>query len=122
MVTIDSLRARGYEISSLKSTNTITLAESDIKFAYFPSDETFEDETVVDLLHALVFSLLLRRKIVSTRYGSVTKVSQYTIQADSEAITSEIRSYCLMRLEKYIATNDFAFTDILKLYDSVIFI
>lgn len=122
MVTIDSLRARGFQISTLKDVNSITLAESDIKFAYFPSDETFEDETVVDLLHALVFSLLLRRKIVSTRYGAVTKVSQYTISADNDSITSEIRSYCLMRLEKYIATNDFAFTDILNLYDRLIVI
>ena len=101
VVTVATLIAKGYPVSTLKSEGLVTLADSDIKDAYFPLTELFTDAKVVTLLHALVYSLLLRRKIVATRYGSVTKVSQYTIAADNDSITAEIRSYCLARLEAY---------------------
>jgi len=125
IVTAASLIARGFPVSTLKAEGLITLADSDIKDAYFPADETFTDAKVVALLHALVYSLLLRRKITSTRYGAVTKVSQYTIAAEEDSITKEIRSYCTARLEKYYLTlpipappaTPFEFTDILKIYD-----
>ena len=128
IVTVASLIAKGYPVSTLKSEGLVTLADSDIKDAYFQADEPFTDEKVVTLLHALVYSLLLRRKIVATRYGSVTKVSQYTIAADEESITKEIRSYCLARLEKYILELPtpiyplckFDPNDILKLYDNIV--
>lgn len=128
VVTVASLIAKGYPVSTLKSEGLITLADSDIKDAYFPANETFTDASVVTLLHALVYSLLLRRKIVATRYGAVEKVSQYTIAADNDSVTQEIRSYCLARLEKYISSLPsptfpdlpFEFTDILKLYDNIV--
>ena len=129
MVTVSSLRAYGYALSNLKDEGAITLAENDVKFAYFPTTELFEDQSVIDLLHALTYSLLLRRKTVVTRYGSVQKVSQYTIAAENDAITSEVRSYCMARLEKYvIAINEnvdpctgtpFEINDIIKIYDTV---
>ena len=128
IVTVASLIAKGYPVSTLKSEPQVTLADSDIKEAYFPSTELFTDAKTVTLLHALVYSLLLRRKIVATRYGSVAKVSQYTIAADEDQVTKEIRSYCIARLEKYIESLpaplpgqcQFDFIDILKLYDNII--
>ena len=132
IVTVESLRARGFAVSSLKDASQITLAENDIKDAYFPTDAIFTDEKVIALLHALVYSLLLRRKIVATRYGSVQKVSQYTIAADNDSVTEEIRSYCLARLEKYYdslptpvcpdISFKFKFSDILKLYDNILLV
>jgi len=140
IVTATSLIAKGYPVSTLKSEGQITLADSDIKDAYFPSTELFADEKTVDLLHALVYSLLLRRKIVLTRYGSVEKNLAYSVRAEEDAITSEIRGYCASRLEKYYLTinipnpikpyfdyylnltiypplNKFEYDDILKIYD-----
>lgn len=132
IVTVDTLRTKGFAVSSLKDASQITLAENDIRDAYFPIDADFTDEKVVALLHALVYSLLLRRKIVATRYGSVQKVSQYTIAADNDSITQEIRSYCLARLEKYYdsfpvpacpdVSFKFKFSDILKLYDNILLV
>ena len=117
VVTVASLIAKGYPVSTLKSESQVTLADSDIKEAYFPSAEEFTDAKTVTLLHALVYSLLLRRKIVATRYGSVEKNSSYSVQAEDEAITQEIRSYCANRLENYISVNAFEYNDILKIYD-----
>jgi hypothetical protein len=122
-VTVASLIAKGYPVSTLKSEPQVTLADSDIKEAYFPMTETFADAKTVTLLHALVYSLLLRRKIVATRYGSMEKNSSYSVQAEDEAITQEIRSYCASRLEKYILTiplpsdKDYYYDDILRIYD-----
>ena len=128
VVTVASLIAKGYPVSTLKSEGQVTLADADIKDAYFPTTELFTDDKVITLLHALVYSLLLRRKIVATRYGSVEKVSQYTIKADEDSVTKEIRSYCLSRLEKYFLAITkpippeipFEIDDILKLYDNII--
>ena len=119
MVTIATLREKGYLVSSLKDEATITLAEADIKAAYFPSTELFTDVKTITLLYALTYSLLLRRKIVATRYGAVQKVSQYTIAADEASVTAEIRSYCVSKLEAYYEANLFEFDDILKLYDNL---
>ena len=126
-VTLASLRAKGFEVSSLKSEATISLAENDCKLAYFPTSETFMDADVIDLLHSLVYSALLRRRVVVTRYGSVTKVSQYTIAADNAAITEEIRGYCLVRLEAYHeklkeANICFEMKDMLRIYDELIYL
>jgi len=130
IVTVASLIAKGYQVSTLKSEPQVALADSDIKEAYFPSTELFTDEKAITLLHALVYSLLLRRNIVATRYGSVTKVSQYTIAADEDSTTKEIRGYCIARLEKYYQSLPtpvpplrhfmYDFSDILKLYDNLI--
>ena len=120
MVTIDSLKIAGFSISSLKEQAAITLAENDVKFAYFPEAETFEDENVIALLHALTYSLLLRRKIVATRYGSQVKNAQYSTTADEQETTNEIRSYCIARLEAYQTVSNFEFKDIIRIYDKLI--
>ena len=117
IVTVASLIAKGYPVSTLKSEPQVTLADSDIKEAYFPATETFTDAKTVTLLHALVYSLLLRRKIVVTRYGSMEKNTTYSVQAEDEAITQEIRSYCANRLENYISVNPLEYNDILRIYD-----
>ena len=117
VVTVASLIAKGYPVSTLKSEPQVTLADSDIKEAYFPSTELFTDAKTVILLHALVYSLLLRRKIVATRYGSVEKNPTYSVIAEEDAITQEIRSYCANRLENYISVNPFEYNDILRIYD-----
>ena len=123
IVTVASLIAKGYPVSTLKSEPHVALADSDIKEAYFPSTEEFTDAKTVTLLHALVYSLLLRRKIVATRYGSMEKNSSYSVQAEDEAITQEIRSYCVNRLENYnksfptYPSLPFEQYDILRIYD-----
>jgi len=123
IVTVASLIAKGYPVSTLKSEPQVALADSDIKEAYFPSTEEFTDSKTVTLLHALVYSLLLRRKIVATRYGSMEKNSSYSVQAEDEAITQEIRSYCANRLENYnksfptYPSLPFEQYDILRIYD-----
>ena len=117
IVTVASLIAKGYPVSTLKSEPQVTLADSDIKEAYFPATETFADAKTITLLHALVYSLLLRRKIVATRYGSVEKNPTYSVRAEEDAITQEIRSYCANRLENYMSMNDFEYNDILRIYD-----
>ena len=123
IVTVASLIAKGYPVSTLKSESQVTLADSDIKEAYFPATETFTDAKTVILLHALVYSLLLRRKIVATRYGSMEKNSSYSVRAEDEAITQEIRSYCANRLENYnksfptYPSLPFEQYDILRIYD-----
>ena len=123
VVTVASLIAKGYPVSTLKSEPQVALADSDIKEAYFPSTELFTDEKTVTLLHALVYSLLLRRKIVATRYGSMEKNSSYSVQAEDDAITQEIRSYCANRLENYnksfptYPSLPFEQYDILRIYD-----
>lgn len=117
IVTVASLIAKGYPVSTLKSESQVTLADSDIKEAYFPATEPFADAKTITLLHALVYSLLLRRKIVATRYGSVEKNPTYSVRAEEDAITQEIRSYCANRLENYMSMNDFEYNDILRIYD-----
>ena len=123
IVTVASLIAKGYPVSTLKSEPQVTLADSDIKEAYFPATETFIDVKTVTLLHALVYSLLLRRKIVATRYGSVEKNPTYSVRAEEDAITQEIRSYCANRLENYnksfptYPSLPFEQDDILRIYD-----
>lgn len=126
IVTVTSLIAKGYPVSTLKSEPQVSLADSDIKDAYFPSTELFTDAKTVTLLHALVYSLLLRRKIVATRYGSVEKNPTYSVRAEEDAITKEIRSYCNSRLERYnqlfpaYPCLPFEQIDILKLYDNIV--
>ena len=117
IVTVASLIAKGYPVSTLKSESQVTLADSDIKEAYFPATEEFTDTKTVTLLHALVYSLLLRRKIVATRYGSVEKNPTYSVRAEEDAITQEIRSYCVNRLENYMSVNPFEYNDMLRIYD-----
>ena len=125
IVTVASLIAKGYPVSTLKSEPQVTLADSDIKEAYFPATETFTDAKTLALLHALVYSLLLRRKIVATRYGSMEKNPTYSVRAEEDAITKEIRSYCNSRLERYnqlfptYPFLPFEQIDILKLYDNI---
>lgn len=119
MVTVQILRENGYPLTTLKDDSIVALAEKDVKAAYFPDSETFEDEEAKQLLYALTFSLLLKRKIQATRYGTVTKISQYSIASDEAQIKTEIRSYCCQRLEKYATANNFEYTDILQLYDSL---
>lgn len=122
MVTVQILRENGYPLTTLKDDSIVALAEKDVKAAYFPESETFEDEEAKQLLYALTFSLLLKRKIQATRYGTVTKISQYSIAADEAQIKTEIRSYCCSRLEKYSAANDFEYDDILELWDKLFLI
>lgn len=122
MVTISILREAGYPVGLLKDENAISLAEKNIQSAYFPSDETFETTEAKELLYALVFSLLLKRRTIATRFGSVQKISQYTINADNEQIMSEIRGYCRQPLEKYLEDKDFEPEDILEIYNKMFLI
>lgn len=119
MVITELLKGKGYEISTLKSPEQILLAERDVKLAYFPETEEFTTEEVEDLLCALVFSLLLRRGIVATRFGAVEKKSQYSDKAQYDATTRQIRNMCCHRLEKYVADNDSSFNDIIRIYDEI---
>ena len=67
----------------------------------------------------LTYSLLLRRKIVATRYGSQVKNNQYSTAADEQETTNEIRSYCISRLEAYELISNFEFNDIIRIYDKI---
>lgn len=123
-VTASILRDAGYPIGMLKDEAVIALAEKQVTLAYFPETETFETDEALQLLYALTFSMLLKRRTLATRFGSVQKQSQYTIQADNEQIKSEIRGYCRQPLEKYIAAleEDFEPEDILEIYDKLFLI
>lgn len=138
IVTSSILREAGYPVGALKDEAVISLAERQVMAAYFPTTETFETSEAKDLLYALTFSLLLKRKSFAARYGSVQKQSQYTIQADNEQIRQEIRGYCRQPLESYIAAyneaaeaaaleagedyEDFEPEDILEIYDKLFLI
>lgn len=119
IIITEALKARGYEVSTLKSPEATTLAKNDVTLAYFPADETFEDEAAIDLLCALTYSLLLRRGIVATRYGATEKRSQYSDKANDEAITRQIRNICTHRLEAYTAIHENEINDIIRIYDNV---
>jgi hypothetical protein len=122
IITVEILKNKGYNVSTLKDANSITLAASDVKLCYFKADETFEEESVINLLCALTYSLLLRRKIVATRYGSTVKTNNYSAQADEDQVTKEVRGYCIHRLEIYTAANGNEIKDIIKLYDELFYI
>ena len=122
IVTIATLKDAGYDVSNSKNEAAVALATANIKSAYFPETETFESVQSQNLLLALVFSLLLKRKTVLTRFGNAEKISQYTIAADKDQIRSEIRGYCRRPLESYLADKDFQIDDILEIYDNLIFI
>ena len=123
IVTVSILKENGYPIGNMKDDNSVVLAENNIKEAYFPTDELFEDESVKQLLYALTFSMLLKRKTVASRYGSVTKTSQYTIQADEKQVKEEIRGYCRLKLEAYLLTQtDFEPQDVLEIYTKMFLI
>lgn len=125
LVTASILKEAGYPIGVMKDEAVISLAEKNIKAAYFPSSETFETDAALDLLYALTFSMLLKRRTFATRYGTVQKQSQYTIQAENEQIRQEIRSYCRQPLEAYVAAynleseEEFEPEDILEIYDKL---
>ena len=118
------LKDAGYPVGLVKDEAAVTLAERQVMAAYFPSTETFETEEALNLLYALTFSMLLKRRTISTRTGSVQKVSQYTIAADNEQVRQEIRGYCRQPLEAYIAglEEEFEPEDILEIYDKLFLI
>jgi hypothetical protein len=119
-VTVQMMKDAGYPVGALKDDPVIGLAEKDVRMAYFPDDETFEDEEAFDLLTALTFCMLLKRRTVASRYGSVQKVSRDTVNAASEQIRDEIRGYTIHRLERYAtARPDFEPTDILEIFDNL---
>lgn len=115
MITTEDLLSRGYQISGLKDLIQIERAEIDVKRAYFLPDQDFEDDEVIDYLYALVYCLLLRRRIISTRYGAVQKTNQYSINADKERTDQEIRNYCLDMMQRYEEANDFQSSDIIEI-------
>lgn len=127
-VTSSILREAGYPVGALKDEAVISLAERNVTAAYFPEGETFETDEAKELLYALTFGMLLKRKSFAARYGSVQKQSQYTIQADNEQIRQEIRGYCRQPLEAYIAAYNmeaeevFEPEDILEIYDRLFLI
>ena len=108
----------------IKDEAAVTLAERQVRAAYFPKTETFETEEALNLLYALTYSMLLKRRTISTRTGAVQKVSQYTIAADNQQIKDEIRGYCRQPLEAYIAGLEEKFEpeDILEIYDKLFLI
>lgn len=123
-VTASILRDAGYPIGMLKDEAVIALAEKQVTLAYFPETETFKTDEALQLLYALTFSMLLKRRTLATRFGSVQKQSQYTIAADNEQIRQEIRGYCRQPLESYVATleENFEPEDILEIYDKLFLI
>ena len=118
-VTIQALKEAGYPLSNQKDEAVVALAAKNVKAAYFPTDETFESEQSVDLLLALTYSMLLKRKIVATRFGGAEKTSQFTIAADRQQVREEIRGYCRQPLEAYLSGKDFECDDILEIYDKL---
>lgn len=123
-VSVAILKDAGYPVGLVKDEASVTLAERQVMAAYFPTTETFETDEALNLLYALTFSMLLKRRTISTRTGSVQKVSQYTIAADNQQIREEIRGYCRQPLEAYIAglEEDFEPEDILEIYDKLFLI
>ena len=122
MVTVAILKENGYQVGNLKDDAQVALAERAVAVAYFRSDEDFSTEAAKQLLYALTYSMLLKRKTVLTRFGSAEKTSQYTIAADNEQIKAEIRGYCRQPLEAYHAGSDFEPEDILEIYSKVFLI
>ena len=119
MVTVAILKENGYPVGNLKDDAQVALAERAVTAAYFPTGETFETEAAKQLLYALTYSMLLKRKTVLTRFGSAEKTSQYTIAADNDQIKAEIRGYCRQPLESYFAGSDFDPEDILEIYTKI---
>ena len=113
-VTVESLRAKGYPVGMLKDATSVTLAEGDIKIAYFAPDTDFTG--LDDLVHALTFGLLLRRRLVSTRFGTVAKIDGYSQTVEEKAVTSEIRGYCYHRYKVYNDVAQFDFVDIIGVF------
>jgi len=122
MVTVAILKENGYPVGSMKDENQLALAERSVIGCYFTDTETFETEAALQLLYALTFSMLLKRRTVATRYGASEKTSQYTIAADNEQIKSEIRGYCKHLLEQYYVDSEFEPTDILEIYSNMFLI
>ena len=122
MVTVAVLKANGYPVGNLKDDAQVALAESIIVKSYFQADEDFSTDAAKQLLYALTYSMLLKRKTVLTRFGSAEKTSQYTIAADNEQIKSEIRGYCRQPLEAYHADSDFEPEDVLEIYSKLLLI
>lgn len=123
-VSVAILKDAGYPVGLVKDEAAVALAERQVRAAYFPATETFETDEALNLLYALTFSMLLKRRTISTRTGSVQKVSQYTIAADNEQVRQEIRGYCRQPLEAYIAglEEEFEPEDILEIYDRLFLI
>ena len=114
-VTVESLIAKGYPVGGLKTPAHVTLAEADIKIAYFPTDTDFTE--LDDLVHALTFGLLLRRRLVATRFGTVTKLDGYSQTVEAKAVTEEIIGYCYHRYKAWREVSQYNdFTDILGLF------
>ena len=124
MVTVALLKENGYPVGSMKDENQLALAERSVMACYFPTSETFESEQALQLLYALTFSMLLKRRTVATRYGASEKTSQYTIAADNEQIKSEIWGYCAHLLDAYYSTleTEFEYTDVLEIYSKLFLI
>lgn len=124
IVTVSILREAGYPVGQVKDEAFVSLAEKQVTAAYFPPTETFETDEAKELLYALTFSLLLKRRTISTRTGAVQKTSQYTIAADNQQVREEIRGYCRQPLEAYIAglEEEFEPDDILEIYDKLFLI
>ena len=123
-VSVAILKDAGYPVGLVKDEAAVTLAERQVRAAYFPATETFETDEALNLLYALTFSMLLKRRTISTRTGAVQKVSQYTIAADNEQVRQEIRGYCRQPLEAYITglEGEFEPEDILEIYDRLFLI
>lgn len=123
-VSVAILKDAGYPVGLIKDEAIVSLAERQVTAAYFPKTETFETDAALDLLYALTFSMLLKRRTISTRTGAVQKTSQYTIAADNQQVREEIRGYCRQPLEAYIAglEEEFEPDDILEIYDKLFLI
>ena len=117
MVTVELLKAKGYPISILKNQESITLAEDNIKMAYFPSDTIFDE--LEDTICALTFALILRRISMATRFGSVQKVDGFSQQVEEQKSMREARGYALPYYNSWLKNNpNYKFTDIIPLYDN----
>ena len=105
----------------------INLSERTARSNYFPTAEDFLTESAIDLLHAITYSLLLKRKVVATRFGSEEKKGNFNDPMDQEKLMDEIRGYCHFPLENYLASLTvpllpFEPNDVLRIYDKMFLI
>ena len=120
MITLETLRGKGYPISALKNQEQVELAEKTIILSYFPKYTDFESEFMQDVLSALVFALILRRSTMATRFGTVQKIDGYSQTVEDAKSLKEARSYALPFYDTWLKENDFDFTDVIGLYDRIL--
>ena len=101
IVTVASLIAKGYPVSTLKSESQVTLADSDIKEAYFPSTELFTD-TKTPELHV---SATRDRNTVVVTCREPASTDQTTVAFDLNDLNSRVTEHNLYKLASMWKSN-----------------